>query len=31
MWCGKLMSRFYPERMREQFRRMSGVVMLERI
>ncbi len=31
MWFWKLMSRFYPERMREQFRRMSGVVMLERI
>ena len=31
MWFWKLLSRFYPERMREQFHRMSGVVMLERI
>jgi methyltransferase (TIGR00027 family) len=31
MWLWKFLGRFYPERMREEFRRMSGTVMLERI
>lgn len=31
MWLWKFLGRFYPERMREEFRRMSGVVLLERI
>ena len=31
MWLWKFMGRFYPERMREEFRRMSGIVVLERI
>ncbi len=31
MWLWKFLGRFYPERMREEFRRMSGVVVLERI
>jgi len=31
MWLWKFIGRFYPERMREQFRRMSGIVVLERI
>jgi methyltransferase (TIGR00027 family) len=31
MWLWKLLGRLYPERMREEFRRMSGIVVLERI
>jgi methyltransferase (TIGR00027 family) len=31
MWLWKFLGRFYPERMREEFRRMSGVAVLERI
>jgi methyltransferase (TIGR00027 family) len=31
MWLWKFIGRFYPARMREEFRRMSGIVMLERI
>ena len=31
MWFWKLVGRLYPERMREGFRRMSGMVVLERI
>ena len=31
MWFWKLLGRLYPERMREEFRRMSGIVVLERI
>lgn len=31
MWLWKFIGRFYPARMREQFRRMSGIVVLERI
>jgi methyltransferase (TIGR00027 family) len=31
MWLWKFLGRFYPERMREEFRRMSGTVVLERI
>jgi methyltransferase (TIGR00027 family) len=31
MWLWKLMGRLSPERMREEFRRMSGIVVLERI
>lgn len=31
MWLWKFLGRFYPARMREEFRRMSGVVVLERI
>lgn len=31
MWFWKLLGRLYPERMREGFRRMSGMVVLERI
>ena len=31
MWLWKFLGRFYPERMREEFRRMSGIVVLERI
>jgi methyltransferase (TIGR00027 family) len=31
MWLWKLMGRLSPERMREEFRRMSGTVVLERI
>lgn len=30
MWLWKFIGRFYPERMREEFRRMSGIVLLER-
>jgi len=31
MWLWRFLGRFYPERMREEFRRMSGTVLLERI
>ena len=31
MWLWKLLGRLYPARMREEFRRMSGIVVLERI
>jgi methyltransferase (TIGR00027 family) len=31
MWLWKFLARFYPERMREEFRRMSGIVVLERV
>jgi methyltransferase (TIGR00027 family) len=31
MWLWKFLGRFYPPRMREEFRRMSGTVVLERI
>ena len=31
MWFWKFLGRFYPERMREEFRRMSGIVVLERV
>ena len=31
MWLWKFLGRFYPARMREEFRRMSGIVVLERI
>lgn len=31
MWLWKFLGRFYPARMREEFRRMSGTVVLERI
>ena len=31
MWFWKLLGRLYPERLREEFRRMSGIVVLERI
>lgn len=31
MWLWKFIGRFYPARMREEFRRMSGTVVLERI
>jgi methyltransferase (TIGR00027 family) len=31
MWLWKFLGRFYPERKREEFRRMSGTVVLERI
>ncbi|HEY2896751.1 MAG TPA: SAM-dependent methyltransferase [Gemmatimonadaceae bacterium] len=31
MWLWKFLGRFYPERMREEFRRMSGIAVLERI
>jgi methyltransferase (TIGR00027 family) len=31
MWLWRFLSRFYPERMREEFRRMSGVAVLERV
>ena len=31
MWFWKFLGRFYPERMREEFRRLSGVVVLERV
>ena len=30
MWLWKFIGRFYPARMREEFRRMSGIVVLER-
>lgn len=30
MWLWRLLGRFYPARMREEFRRMSAVVVLER-
>jgi methyltransferase (TIGR00027 family) len=30
MWFWRFLGRFYPARMREEFRRMSGVVLLER-
>jgi methyltransferase (TIGR00027 family) len=31
MWLWKFLGRFYPAKMREEFRRMSGIVVLERI
>ena len=31
MWLWKLMARVFPARMREEFRRMSGIVLLERM
>lgn len=31
MWLWRFVGRFYPARMREEFRRMSGTVVLERI
>jgi methyltransferase (TIGR00027 family) len=31
MWFWKLVGRLYPARMREQFRRMSGIVLMERV
>ncbi|MEP7065425.1 MAG: class I SAM-dependent methyltransferase [Gemmatimonadota bacterium] len=31
MWLWRFVGRFYPERMREEFRRMAGTVVLERI
>jgi len=31
MWLWKAIGRLYPARMREQFRRMSGVALLERV
>jgi methyltransferase (TIGR00027 family) len=31
MWFWKLLGRLYPERKREEFRRMSGIAVLERI
>jgi O-methyltransferase involved in polyketide biosynthesis len=31
MWLWRFLGRFYPARMREEFRRMSGIVLLERI
>jgi hypothetical protein len=31
MWFWRLVGRLYPARMREEFRRMSGAVVLERI
>jgi methyltransferase (TIGR00027 family) len=31
MWLWKFLGRFYPARIREEFRRMSGIVVLERI
>ncbi|MEO8879347.1 MAG: SAM-dependent methyltransferase [Gemmatimonadaceae bacterium] len=31
MWLWRFIGRFYPARMREEFRRMSGTVVLERI
>ena len=31
MWLWRLLGRLYPARMREEFRRMSGTVVLERI
>jgi methyltransferase (TIGR00027 family) len=31
MWLWKFIGRFYPARMREEFHRMSGIVVLERI
>jgi methyltransferase (TIGR00027 family) len=31
MWLWRFLGRFYPARMREEFRRMSGIVVLERI
>ena len=31
MWLWKFLGRFYPARMREEFRRMSGTVVLERV
>lgn len=30
MWLWRAIGRFYPERKREEFRRMSGIVLLER-
>jgi len=30
MWFWRFLGRFYPARMREEFRRMSGIVLLER-
>jgi len=30
MWLWRFLGRFYPARMRDEFRRMSGVVLLER-
>jgi len=31
MWLWRFVGRLYPKRMREEFRRMSGIVVLERI
>lgn len=31
MWLWRFLGRFYPARMREEFRRMSGTVVLERV
>ena len=31
MWLWRFLGRFYPARLREEFRRMSGTVLLERI
>ena len=31
MWLWRFLGNFYPARMREEFRRMSGIVVLERI
>jgi hypothetical protein len=31
MWLWRFIGRFYPAKMREEFRRMSGTVVLERI
>ncbi len=31
MWLWRFLGRFYPARLREEFRRMSGIVLLERI
>lgn len=31
MWLWRFLGKFYPARMREEFRRMSGIVVLERI
>jgi methyltransferase (TIGR00027 family) len=31
MWLWRFVGRFYPAKMREEFRRMSGIVVLERI
>ena len=30
MWLGRFIGRFYPAKTREEFRRMSGIVLLER-
>ena len=31
MWLWRFLGRFYPARLREEFRRMAGTVLLERI